>query len=74
MWHCDATFDPYATPRAYVREVKFTVENGECEILLSGTRSANHQNFANIVPAQKELARDKILEQIFNMAVVKDSL
>ena len=36
--------------------------------------SANHQNFADVVPTEEELARDKVLEQIFNMTVVKDPL
>jgi hypothetical protein len=39
------------------------------------TRSlANHQDFADVVPAQKELAGSKVLKKIFYVAVIEDPL
>ena len=36
--------------------------------------SANHQDFADVIPAQKELAGSKVLKQIFYVAVIEDPL
>jgi|KBSMisStandDraft_5_1062788.scaffolds.fasta_scaffold237694_1 hypothetical protein len=35
---------------------------------------ANHQDFANVIPAKKKLAGSKVLKQIFYMAVIEDPL
>ena len=35
---------------------------------------ANHEDFPNIVASKKELSGGKVLEQIFNVPVVEDSL
>src|ERR1700747_2222433 len=37
-------------------------------------RSADHQDFPYVVAPQKELARGKVLEEIFDVPVVEDSL
>ena len=34
----------------------------------------NHQNFSNIVPAEKELTRGEVFEQIFDVPVIKNPL
>ena len=35
---------------------------------------ANHQDFADVIPAQKELAGSKVLKKIFYVAVIEDPL
>ena len=36
--------------------------------------SANHQDFTNVVAAQKELAGGEVFKEIFNMTVIEDPL
>ena len=41
---------------------------------VSERHSANHQDFADVIPAEKELAGSKVLKQIFDVAVIEDPL
>src|SRR5258708_15551939 len=49
---------------------KFYKRNG----LFSVEVLANHQDFPNVIPAEKELARGKVLEQVFDVPIIEDPL
>ena len=68
--HPDTTFGYRKSNRSNYGRVNFTSN----EPFSEGVRSANHQDFANVIPAEKKLARSKVLKQIFYVTVIEDPL